>query len=76
MLGHREVDDMIDTILCPRRPEDPEELQKYVRKDNTARMTIGLTLSDAMLGKISHTVTALEMLQAMLEVTGVRLVRD
>ncbi len=33
VLGHREVDDMIDPILCPRRPEDPEELLKWVRKD-------------------------------------------
>ncbi len=43
VLGHREVDDMVDPTLCPRRPEDPEELQKWVRKDKTARMTIGLT---------------------------------
>ncbi len=33
VLGHREVDDMFDPTLCPRRPEDPEELQKWVRKD-------------------------------------------
>ncbi len=26
-LGHREVDDMVDPTLCPKRPEDPEELQ-------------------------------------------------
>ncbi len=51
VLGHREVDYMIDPILCPRRPEDPEELLKWVRKDKTARMTIGLTLSDEMLEK-------------------------
>ncbi len=24
VLGHREVDDMIDIILCPARPDDPE----------------------------------------------------
>ncbi len=59
VLGHREVDDMVDPTLCPRRPEDPEELQKWVRKDKTARMTIGLTLSDEMLGNVSHTTTAL-----------------
>ncbi len=32
VLGHREVDDMIDPILCPRRPEDPEELLKWDSK--------------------------------------------
>ncbi len=26
VLGHREVDDMIDPILCPDRPEDSDEL--------------------------------------------------
>ncbi len=57
-LGHREVDDMIDSILCPSRPDDPEELQKWVRKDKTARMTIGLALSDEMLKNVSHTVEA------------------
>ncbi len=39
-------------------PEDPEELQKRVRKDKTA---IGLTLSDEMLKNVSHTSTALQM---------------
>ncbi len=43
---------MIDPILCPDRPEDRDELQKWVRKDKTARMTIGLTLSDEMLEKL------------------------
>ncbi len=47
--------------LCSRRPEDPEELQKWVRKDKTARMTIGLTASDEMLENVSHTTTALDM---------------
>ncbi len=61
VLGHREFDDMIDSILCPPRPTDPEELQKWVPKDKTARMTIGLTLSDEMLKIVSHTVTALDM---------------
>ncbi len=51
VLGHREVDDMIDRILCPTRPTDHEDLQKWVRKDKTARMTIGLALSDEMLKK-------------------------
>ncbi len=59
VLRHREVDDMVDPTLCPRRPEDPEELQKWVRKDKTARMTIGLTLSDEMLENVSHTTTLL-----------------
>ncbi len=61
VLRHREVDDMVDPTLCPRRPEDSEELQKWVRKDKTARMTIGLTLSDEMLENVSHTTTALDM---------------
>ncbi len=46
-------------MFSPARPEDPDELQKWVRKDKTARMTIGLTLSDEMLENVSHTVTAL-----------------
>ncbi len=61
VLGHREVDDMIDPILCPARPEDSDELQKWIRKDKTARMIVGLTLSDEMLEDVSHTSTALEM---------------
>ncbi len=61
LLGHREVDDMVDQTLCRRRPEDTEELQKWVRKDKTARMTIGLTLSDEMLENVSHTTTALDV---------------
>ncbi len=68
VLAHREVDDMVDPILCPRRPEDPEELQKWIRKDKTARMTIGLTLSDEMLKNVCHTVTALEMWQEICNV--------
>ncbi len=60
-LGHREVDDMIDTILCPPRLTDPEELQNWVHKDKTTRMTIGHTLSDEMLKNVSHRETALEM---------------
>ncbi len=32
VLEHREVDDMVDPTLCPRRPEDSEELQKWVQK--------------------------------------------
>ncbi len=68
VLGHREVDDMIDPILCPRRPEDPEDLHKWIRKDKTARMTIGLTLSDEMLKNVCHTETALEMWQEICNV--------
>ncbi len=49
VLGHGEVDDMIDPILCPARPEDSDELQKWNRKDKTVRMIVGLTLSDEML---------------------------
>ncbi len=59
---------MIDLILCPRRPEDAEELQKWTRKDKTTRMTIGLTLSDERLENVSHTVTALEMWQEICNV--------
>ncbi len=70
VLGHREVDDMVDPILCPRRPEDPEELQKWIRKDKTARMTIGLTLSNEMLKNVCHTVTALEMWQEFVTCTS------
>eukprot|EP00171_Calliarthron_tuberculosum_P021161 IDg21161t1 len=62
VLGHREVDDMIDARLCPEKPpECSEKLQKWLRKDKTARMTIGLTLSDEMLKNVTHTTTALEM---------------
>ncbi len=61
VFGHREVDDMVDATLCPRRPEDREELQKWVRKDKTARMTIELTLYDEMLENVSHTATALDI---------------
>ncbi len=46
VLGHREVDDKVDPILCPRLPKDPEELHQWIRKDKTACMTIGLSLSD------------------------------
>ncbi len=52
---------MIDPILCPARPEYSDELQKWIRKDKTARMIVGLTLSDEMLENVSHTSTALEM---------------
>ncbi len=61
VLGHREVDDMIDSILCLARPDDPDKLQKWVRKDKKARITIGLALSDEMLKNVSHIVTALQM---------------
>ncbi len=52
---------MIDPILFPTSPTDHEDLQKWVRKDKTAKMTIGIALSDEMLKNVSHTVTALEM---------------
>eukprot|EP00171_Calliarthron_tuberculosum_P023586 IDg23586t1 len=53
---------MINRCLCPDKPSDgSEEVQKWLRKDKTARMTIGLTLSDEMLKNVSHTSTALEM---------------
>eukprot|EP00171_Calliarthron_tuberculosum_P000991 IDg991t1 len=62
VLGHREVEQMIDRRLCPDKPpEDTEEVLKWLRKDKTARMTIGLTLSDEMLKNVSGTKTALEM---------------
>ena len=62
VLGHREVDEMIDHQLCPNKPDEgTEELQKWLRKDKTARMTIGLTLCDEMLKNVAHTATALEM---------------
>eukprot|EP00171_Calliarthron_tuberculosum_P023077 IDg23077t1 len=62
VLGHRDVDEMIDRRLCPDKPPDgTEEALKWLRKDKTARMTIGLTLSDEMLKNVSNTSTALEM---------------
>eukprot|EP00171_Calliarthron_tuberculosum_P016921 IDg16921t1 len=62
LLGHRQVDDMIDSRLRPDKPADgTEEVQKWLRKDKTAKYTIGLTLSDEMLKNVSHTTTALEM---------------
>ena len=68
ILGHREVDEMIDSELCPPRPTDPEELSKWLRKDKTARMAIGITLSDEMLKNVTHTTTALEMWQEICNV--------
>eukprot|EP00171_Calliarthron_tuberculosum_P023136 IDg23136t1 len=61
VLGHREVDEMIDHRLCPEKPPDgTEEVQKWLREDKTARITIGLTLSDEMLKNVSGTTTALK----------------
>ncbi len=57
----REVYDMIDSTLCSARPDDPDELQKWVRKDKTARMAIALALSDEVLKSVRNTVTSLEM---------------
>eukprot|EP00171_Calliarthron_tuberculosum_P009114 IDg9114t1 len=55
ILGHSEVYEMIDNRLCPNKPPDgTEEVQKWLRKDNIARMTIGLTLSDEILKKSSN----------------------
>eukprot|EP00171_Calliarthron_tuberculosum_P002750 IDg2750t1 len=70
VLGHREVDEMIDAVLCPPRaaPEAVDETQKWVRKDKTARMTIGLTLSNEMLKNVNHTTTALQMWQEICNV--------
>ena len=68
ILGHREVDDMIDPILCRPPPEDPEALSKWTRKDKTARMAIGISLSDEMLKNVRHTTTALEMWQEICNV--------
>ena len=68
VLGHREVDDMIDPVLRPSRPGQADELVKWMRKDKTARLTIGLTLCDEMLKNVSHTSTALEMWQEICNV--------
>ena len=68
ILGHREVDEMIDPDLRPPRPAEQEALSKWLRKDKTARMTIGITLSDEMLKNVSHTTTALEMWQEICNV--------
>lgn len=68
ILGHREVDEMIDPNLRPRRPTDQEELLKWLRKDKSARMAIGITLSDEMLKNVAHTTTALEMWQEICNV--------
>ncbi len=40
ILGHREVDEMIDPVLRPPRPENQDELLKWLRKDKTARMRL------------------------------------
>jgi len=61
VLGHRDVDDMVDPTLCPPRPDASDELSKWIRRDKTARMTIGISLSDEMLKNVRHTTTALEM---------------
>lgn len=62
VLDHREVDDMIDAQLYPKKPDDrSDELSKWLRKDKTARMIIALTLSDEMLKNVSQTSSALEM---------------
>lgn len=69
VLGHRGVDEMIDKHLCPAKPAaESEELLKWLKKDKTARMTIGLTLSDEMLKNVSLTTTALEMWQEICNV--------
>ncbi len=57
VLGHREVDEIIDPLLQPPRIEDQDEILKWVRRDKTARMTISLILSDEMLKNGSHTIT-------------------
>lgn len=55
---------MIGERLRPDKPADgSEELGKRLEKDKTARMTIGLTLSDDMVKNVSMTTTALEMWQ-------------
>lgn len=61
VLGHRDVDEIIDSLLFSNKPLEIEAVQKWVRKDKTDRMTIGLTLSDEMLKNVSHNTTALEM---------------
>ncbi len=68
VFGQREVDDMIDPILCPNRLENIEELRKRLRNDKTARITIGLTLSDEMLKNVSHRVIAQEMCEEICNV--------
>ncbi len=60
VLRHREVDDMVDHIICLTRVEDPEKLQMGVCKDKTARTTIELALSGEMLKNGSHTSKALQ----------------
>ena len=44
ILGHREVDDMIDAILRPSRLDDADELAKLLCKDKTACLIIGRSL--------------------------------
>eukprot|EP00171_Calliarthron_tuberculosum_P022545 IDg22545t1 len=62
VLAYRQVHEMIDRRLRPYKPPDStEEFLKWLREDKTARMTIGLTLSDEMLTNVSLATTALEL---------------
>eukprot|EP00171_Calliarthron_tuberculosum_P021971 IDg21971t1 len=62
VLGNREVDEMINARLCLEKPpEGYEKLHKWLRKDKTARMTIGLAISDEMLKNVTHTSTDINM---------------
>eukprot|EP00171_Calliarthron_tuberculosum_P012013 IDg12013t1 len=61
ILSHREFKHIVDKNLCSRMLEDPEDLSKWLSKDNFALMTIGLSLSNEMLNNVQHTFSALEM---------------
>lgn len=53
---------MIDERLYPDKPADGnEEIGKWLKRDKTARVKIGLTVSDDMLKNASMAKTALEM---------------
>lgn len=52
---------MIDSRLCPRQPDDQEQLYKWLRRDKLARMTTGLSLSDEMLKNVRQTTTSFQM---------------
>eukprot|EP00171_Calliarthron_tuberculosum_P020267 IDg20267t1 len=60
-LAHKEVENMIDIEFYPIKPEDPDHLLKWLRKDKLCRINIELSLSDDMQKNARHTKTALEM---------------
>lgn len=67
VLAHQEVEKLIEDSPTPPA-DDSDELQAWLRKDKTARMIIGLSLSDDMLENVRHTSTEKHMCDEILQV--------